>query len=290
MSRLFTSSNSILGLIEEVDISKIQPSLYCLRRGSDGESDDLARSILEKGLLQPIIVRIKEDYFEIVAGNRRYSACKKLGWRKMISHIVELTDKEAFEITLTENVQKKTLDPIDEALAYKRYVKDYGWGGMSELARKLGKSVSYISKRINLLDLPSDMINSIIHSTLDTSFAEELMYVKDKSKQSELAELISKRKVSLRGARILRKHLEDENLEMSTYYITEREYELKRAQASFDKSIIALRIALSKLGSIIQENDENWLIYETLMQHKNMLHDQINLLIKHKRKFRNRQI
>src|SRR6187200_863778 len=288
MSRLFTSSNSILGLIEEVDISKIQPSLYCLRRGSDDESDYLARSILEKGLLQPIIVRIKEDYFEIVAGNRRYSACKKLGWRKIISHIVELTDKEAFEITLTENVQKKTLNPIDEALAYKRYIKDYGWGGMSELARKLGKSVSYISKRINLLDLPSDMINSIIHSTLDTSFAEELMYVKDKSKQSELAELISRRKVSLRGARILRKNLEDENLEMSTYYITEREYELKRAQASFDKSIIALRIALSKLGSIIQENDENWLIYETLMQHKNMLHDQIDLLIKHKRKFSNR--
>jgi ParB family chromosome partitioning protein len=75
-----------------------------------------------------------------------------LGWRKIISHIVELTDKEAFEITLTENVQKKTLNPIDEALAYKRYIKDYGWGGMSELARKLGKSVSYISKRINLLD------------------------------------------------------------------------------------------------------------------------------------------
>jgi hypothetical protein len=93
-----------------------------------------------------------------------------------------------------------------------------------------------------------------------------LLYVKDKSKQSELAELISTRNLSLRKARMVRKELEDENAYIFRSPISSRDYEIKKAQASFDKSIIALRIALSKLGSIIQESDDNWLVYEVLMQ------------------------
>jgi ParB family chromosome partitioning protein len=276
----------MLGVIEEIEISKMRPFPYYLRHSLDDEIDDLAKSILQNGLLQPAIVRIKGDYFEVIAGNRRLNACKKLGWRRIICHIVEVTDKEAFEISLTENVQKKTLNVIDEALAFKNYVKDYGWGGISELARKLGKSTSYVSKRITLLDLPCEIISSIIDSRVDTSTAEELLYVKDKSKRSELAELISSRKLSLRKTRELRKDLEDDKSYAFRSSIPLREYDLKKAQASFDKSIIALRIALNKLGSIIQEHEDNWLVYEVLMQHKNMLHAQIDLLIRHKRKYK----
>jgi ParB family transcriptional regulator, chromosome partitioning protein len=289
MSTLSTSSNSILGLIEELDMSKIRPSTFCLRRGLDKEIDDLASSILQNGLLQPVIVRMRENYFEVVAGNRRYNACRRLGIRRIISHIVEVTDKEAFEVSLTENVQKRTLSPIDEALAFKNYVNDYGWGGVSDLARKLGKSTSYVSKRIDLLDLPSEMINSILDSSIDTSTAEELFYVKDKSKRSQLAQLISTRKLSLRKARQLRKDLEDENsCNLSSPCMSVMDYDLKKAQTSFNKSIITLRIALSKLGSIIQENDGNWLVYELLMQHKNMLHNQIDILIKNKIKYKHK--
>lgn len=287
MSRLFTSSNSILGIIEEIDISKVRETAYRVRRNSDNDIEDLAKSVYQKGLLQPVIVRMKEDYFEIVAGNRRYKACKRLGWRKIICHIAELTDREAFEVSLTENIHKKTLNPIDEALAFKSYIKDYGWGGISDLARKLGRSVSYISKRIRLLDLPSDVITSIIDSTIEPSIAEELLYITDKCKQSELAELISKRNVSLRKARLIIKDLGSENSYMSRSALSQRDHEFQKAQKSFDKSIIAMRIALNELGSIIQQNEENWLIYEILMQHKNMLHTQIDLLIKHKRKYNN---
>jgi ParB family transcriptional regulator, chromosome partitioning protein len=289
MSRLYTSSNSILGIIEEIEISKIQPAVYCIRRSQDDEAEDLARSILQKGLLHPAIVRMKGDYFEIVAGNRRYNACKKLGWRKIICHIVEVTDQEAFEISLTENVQKKTLNPIDEALAFKSYVKDYGWGGTSDLAEKLGRSISYISKRINLLDLPSDVINSIINSKIDSSKAEELVYVTDKCKQSELAQLISKRNISLRTVRRIIKDSKNENQDIFESFLSSKDSEFEEAQKSFDKSIIAVRVALSKLGSIILQNDENWLIYEILMQHKNMLHSQIDLLIKCKKKYNHEQ-
>ncbi|MFL6348549.1 MAG: ParB N-terminal domain-containing protein, partial [Nitrososphaeraceae archaeon] len=93
MSRLFTSSNSILGIIEEIDISKVRETAYRVRRNSDNDIEDLAKSVYQKGLLQPVIVRMKEDYFEIVAGNRRYKACKRLGWRKIICHIADLTDR-----------------------------------------------------------------------------------------------------------------------------------------------------------------------------------------------------
>ena len=286
MSRVFAASNSILGIIEEIDLADIHPSFYQLRKNVQDSIDELAASISEKGLLQPIIVRMRKDHFEIVAGTRRYYACKKLRWRKIICHVVELADKEAFEVLLTENVQKRTLSAIEEAYAFKDYVKDYGWGGMSELATKLGKSVSYVSKRIKLLNLPVDVIDSISNSNIDTSIAEEMLCVTNKSKQSELAELISKRNISLRKARRVIKELENEPQSGLTSVATIEEYDVKKAQKSFDKSIIALRIALNKLASIIQENDENWLVYETLMQHKNMVHDQINLLIKHKKKYK----
>ena len=104
--------------------------------------EDLADSIKKIGLLQPIVVRTTEgsEGFEIVAGNRRYSACRQLGWRKITCHIVELDDKGAFEIALAENVQRQTLNPVEEGLAFRKYVNEFGWGGVSELAQKISES------------------------------------------------------------------------------------------------------------------------------------------------------
>jgi ParB family transcriptional regulator, chromosome partitioning protein len=285
VSKLFTSSNSILGIIEEIDISKIRKMTYCIRSNLEEEIDDLAKSIYQNGLLHPIIVRMRDDFFEIVAGNRRYNAYKRLGWRKILCHIAELTDKEAFEVSLTENIHKRTLNPIDEALAFKSYIKDFGWGGVSELARRLGRSTSYVSKRINLLKLPSDVINSVIDFKVEPSIAEELLYINDKYKQSELAKLVSKRNLSLRRVRTI---IQDFDGETSDFALSGAEHRFEKAQKSFDKSIIALRIALNKLCFIIQQSEDNWLVYEMLMQHKNMLHNQIDLLIRHKKKLRSR--
>ena len=72
--------------------------------------------------MQAIVVRSKDEYFEVVAGNRRLNACKLLGWRKIPCHIVELDDRGAFEVSLIENIQRQTLNPIDEANAFKKYV------------------------------------------------------------------------------------------------------------------------------------------------------------------------
>jgi ParB family transcriptional regulator, chromosome partitioning protein len=287
-----TSSKVILGVIEDVNIHSITPSLKPVRYNLGG-IDVLANSIKQKGLLQPILVRTKEHIFEIVAGNRRYQACKNLGWRKILCHVVELNEKEAFEISMIENVQRKTLSALEEAHAFKTYVSDFGWGGVSELALKLGKSISYVTKRMKLLNLPSDILDSIGNSTLDTSIAEELFSVKNKFKQSEFAQLILKRNLSLRKARHLVRDVNNDlcSSTMNQFFFeTTQPDPSETAQRSFDKSIIALKIAMNKLSSIIEDNESNWIIYDTLLQHRNMLNSQIDLLIKQKRKEKSTQL
>ena len=111
MSRLEYDSELIPGVIQDVNIFHIRPSSFC-RSIIDDNLVGLSKSIQQKGLLQPILVRAKGDHLEIVAGNRRYNACRSLGWRKITCYIVELDDREAFEVSLIENIQRKSLNPI----------------------------------------------------------------------------------------------------------------------------------------------------------------------------------
>jgi ParB family transcriptional regulator, chromosome partitioning protein len=288
MSKLFSSSPLILGIIDDIDLSRIKRSPFLSRNMSDDTSIELAQSIKEKGLLQPILIRTKESYFEIVSGNRRYHACKSLGWRKIICHVLELDDKQAFEISLIENIQRKTLDPKEEAQAFKSYIMDHGWGGISHLSAKIGKSVSYVQRRVKLLDLPSDVLDSMSNSSISTAVAEELLSLDDKDKQSQLTQLVSKNRLSSRKVRELVKDLKgnsayDYNNE--TYLSAIKMVDVdNKAHRSFDKSIIALKVALNKIGGIISEIEDNWIAHEILMQHKNVLHGQIDLLLKEKRK------
>jgi ParB family transcriptional regulator, chromosome partitioning protein len=283
-SRLEASSFSsiIPGYIVDLDLSKIKQSKN-IRRNISG-TEELAESIEQKGLLQPILVRTLDGYFEIVAGNRRFCACKALGWKKIACHIIELDDKQAFEVSLIENVQRKSLSPLDEATAFKAYVSDFGWGGVSDLASKIGKSLSYVTKRIKLLDLPSDVLESIMNHMLDTSIAEELLSIKDRNKQSTLANLIADRRLSLRTTRKILRDVDETHADSDLEYKTDYVDHIKIAERSFDKSITAVRIAMNSLSEIINGVEHDWVIHEILMQHKNMLHTQIDLLLKQKRK------
>jgi ParB family chromosome partitioning protein len=287
MSKISTKSWTIPGIIDDIDILSIIKS-RCLVRDDLAEIDVLASSIKQKGLLQPIIVRAKEEYlYEIIAGNRRYQACKCLGWRRIACHIVELNDKEAFEISLIENVQRKTLTPLEEAHAFRRYVSDFGWGGVSDLSLRIGKSTSYITKRIKLLNLPSDILESIVSHRIGTSVAEELCSIKDKDKQSVLANLISDRRLSMRMTRKLSRELNGGDVDCLQHatHRTESTEHVRLAERSFDKSIAAIRIAMNSLGEVINSVEDDWIVYEVLMQHKNMLHTQIDILLKEKKNF-----
>ena len=291
MGKLYSTSPHILGLVDDVAIEQIRLSKYNFRSVSDG-LEDLIGSIRQKGLLQPIIVRCKKEemYYEIVAGHRRYESCKKLGWRKIICHIVELDDREAFEVSLIENIQRKNLNVVEEALALKNYVSNFGRGGISDLALRIGKSISYIDKKIRLLDLPANVLDSLCHYSISPSTAEELLSLKnDKARQSELGKLAQTNNLSSRKLRELIKDIKreavyDYNMDETTLWEPKIKDIDEKARKAFDKSIIALRIAMTRLSSVIEEIEDNWMIHELLLQHKNILHNQIDLLIKEKMK------
>lgn len=144
MSKIMSKSRCISmvtpGFIEDIDTNLITESRNV--RNKELVDDELASSIKKIGLLQPILVRSIASNFEIVAGNRRFRACKILGWKKIACHIIELDDRQTFEVSLVENIQRKMLSPLDEAIAFKAYVSDFGWGGVSDLASRIGKSAS----------------------------------------------------------------------------------------------------------------------------------------------------
>ena len=279
-------------MIEDVPIPKLRAPTYQLLRSSGQKLNELMDSIRQRGLLQPIIVRglesdLEDRYYEIIAGNRRYEACKRLSWRKITCHIVELNTKESFELSLIENIQRETLNPIDEARAFKIYISEFGWGGVSELARKIGKSPSYVTKRIELLDLPYEVIQSVAASIVSPSIAEELHTVKDQTKQSELAHLIAQRHLSLRRARkLIDQANQNEYVLETAFHYQDREDRKRRIERAFNKSITALKIALDRMSMVIDDvEDDNWAVSQILLQHKNMINNEIDILLKEKRKY-----
>lgn len=288
MSKLNVTAKYTVGIIDDIELCVLKQSRENCRTATHSYNvNDLASSILEKGLLQPIVVRIKDGNYEIVAGNRRVQACKNLGWKKITCHIVELSDKEAFEVSLVENIQRKSLDPVEEANAFRKYVEQLGWGGISHLAKKIGKSVSYVDKRLRILDLPAEVLERISNSNMNASVAEEIMFIDDPKKQSEIAKMVSKENMSSRQTRnLVRQYKElsykDDDRPYYSKYADRNEKEKK----AFDKSIIVLKIAMNKLGAIMEtlEDGDNWIVPEILMEHKNVLNRQIDLLIRQKKK------
>lgn len=283
-------SSKLIGSIEDIDIRDLVMSPNN-PRSSVNDYQELIESISKIGLLQPIVVRTVDHHFEVIAGVRRYSACRKLGWRKISCHVLDLDDKTAFEVSLIENIQRNSLSIFQECMAFKKYVTDFGWGSVSELARKISKSPSYVSKRIRLLQLPVEVVNLISESGIDVSAAEELLTVKDKEKQHELALMIQNSHLSSRKVRQMvdnisaNEHKIDENVESESYFESYSTIEHQdNLYKSIDSAIITLKIAVRKLISLIESTEESWIIYEILMQHKNMLVAQIDLLIKERKK------
>src|ERR671921_2339939 len=164
--------------------------------------------IIMFGLFQPILIRPLSHGFEIVAGHRRYQACKSLRWRFIPCKIREMTDKQAFEIQLSENIQRKSMDPIEEAEAFRRYVIDFGWGGVSDLAKKIGKSEEYVSHRIQLLKLPEEIKKKIASQLLNVSKAIEISAIPIE-KQSQIVGEIIENNLSVKRIRELKMILRD---------------------------------------------------------------------------------
>lgn len=273
-------------VVEDLSVLDIVSSSNVLRINSN-DVQELTDSIKKIGLLVPIVVRTSiSGRFEVIAGNRRFKACKRLGWKKIPCCIVELDDKAAFEASIVENVQRHTLNIIEESLAFRKYVTELGWGGVSELACKLSKSSSYVSKRIRLLDLPQDVLHLITESEISISTGEELLSL-EKDKQSKFASVVVDKSISSKKLRSIIKEQESEwhhNVDAYQFY-SQTEDKQERILQAFNKSIITLRIAVNKLATNIEKIQDEWILFETLMYHKSSINSQIDLLIREKKRF-----
>jgi len=189
-------------------VDKVVSSFFHLRFADRGVGE-LAVSIRQHGLLHPIIVRPSGQVFEVVAGHRRLEASKLLGRKDVPCLVKNVSDKEAYELSLTENVQRQTLDPIEEAEAYSKYVDHFGWGSVSELARKVGKSQEYVSHRMLLLRLPSEILEKVRTGELTPWQAQELVWLGDSSLVTKLSKSITRHKLTVNEIRDIRRHIRD---------------------------------------------------------------------------------
>ena len=278
-------------IIEQIEMKMIRPSSFAVRDKFQKYCEDdesLIISIREHGLIQPILIRPLSHGFEIVAGHRRYQACKSLRWRFIPCKVCEMTNKQAFEIQLSENIQRKSMDPIEEAEAFRRYVIDFGWGGVSDLAKKIGKSEEYVSHRIQLLKLSEETKRKIASNMLNVSKAIEISTIPIE-KQSEIVGEIIENNLSVKRIRELKMILRDNITEdYSNLGFASGNNYLSKSFKITKKASLSLKVTLARIDNLIEESqisiepEHRTEIINFLMELRIRIHELIDDTIKFK--------
>lgn len=172
--------------VDQVNIELIKPNKYQPRTiFSEEKIEELARTIHTHGVIQPIVIRKTDEGFEIIAGERRFRAMKKLGWTEVPAIIRNLDDKETASIALIENLQREELTSIEEAYAYEKLLELHNLT-QEALAQRLGKGQSTIANKLRLLKLPDEIKNKILTKDISERHARALISVKDAELQLKL--------------------------------------------------------------------------------------------------------
>lgn len=191
-----------------VKLTKIEPNREQPRKVFDEEAlKELAASIKQYGLIQPILVQDKKTHYEIIAGERRWRAAKLAGLKEIPVIIREYSEREIAEIALIENVQREDLNPIEEAMGYKRLIEEFDLK-QEEVAECVSKSRSAITNALRLLKLSDEIQQMLIENKLSVGHARPLLAVEDEEKQNLLAKRILKDNLSVREVEKLVKNLD----------------------------------------------------------------------------------
>ena len=182
--------------INKIEISKISPNKKQPRKNfQDKEIKELASSIKNQGLIQPLIIRkTSDDSYEIIAGERRWRACQIVGLHEVDCVIMNISEEKVYELALIENIQRENLNVVEEARAYKNLIQINKLKN-EELSKKLGKSASHISNLIRILDLDQEILQMIIDGKITMGHARALIGVPD---AVEKAKEIIEKKLSVR--------------------------------------------------------------------------------------------
>lgn len=186
------------GNVEEINLSEIRSNPYQPRKTFNEESlNELATSIKQYGIVEPIIVKKSIKGYELIAGERRCKAAKIAGLTKVPAIIKDFNDQEMMEIALIENIQREDLNPIDEATSVANIIKLRGMT-QEEFATTFGKSRSYVTNLLGLLNLPKDVQNKLINKEISMSHARVLSKIDDEEKVIILADKVIKEKMNVR--------------------------------------------------------------------------------------------
>ncbi|MGB9792133.1 MAG: ParB/RepB/Spo0J family partition protein [Thermacetogeniaceae bacterium] len=185
--------------IVEIPLDKIEPGPFQARQDFDEESiAELAASIKAHGVMQPIVVRpIAGDRYQLIVGERRWRACREAGLQSIPAVIRRVDDLASSEMMLIENVQRKDLNPIEEAQAYRRLIEEFGLT-QEEISERVGKSRPFIANALRLLQLPQEVQSFIAKGLLSAGHGKVLLSIPDPSQQRKLAEEIIRRGLSVR--------------------------------------------------------------------------------------------
>ncbi|MCR4695563.1 MAG: ParB/RepB/Spo0J family partition protein [Pseudobutyrivibrio sp.] len=182
----------------EVDINKVEPNKLQPRKNFDEDAlQELSESIKLHGVISPLIVQDRDGYYEIIAGERRWRASKMAGLKKVPVIIKHLSEQEIVEISLIENIQREQLNPIEEAMAYKRLIEEFNLK-QDEVAEKVSKSRATVTNSMRLLKLDERVQRMITEDKLTTGHARAMLAINDLDKQYDFAVRVMDEKMSVR--------------------------------------------------------------------------------------------
>ena len=193
-----------------MNINKVEPNREQPRKKFDEDALlELSESIKQFGVLQPLLVTKRDDYYEIIAGERRWRAAKLAGVKEVPVIVGKYTEQEIMEISLIENIQREDLNPIEEAQAYKRLLTEFNLK-QDEVAERVSKSRTAVTNAMRLLKLNEKVQQMLIDEMLTTGHARALLSIEDQEKQYEVAQKIFDEKLSVRDTEKLVKSIQNE--------------------------------------------------------------------------------
>ena len=230
-----------------VDINKVEPNREQPRKNFDEDALlELAESIKQFGLLQPILVQDRKTYYEIIAGERRWRASKLAGLKEVPVIIKNYTEQEIVEISLIENIQREDLNPIEEAQAYKRLMNEFNLK-QDEIAERVSKSRTAVTNSMRLLKLCDEVQQMIINDMISTGHARAIISIENPEEQYAIAQKIFDEKMSVRD---VEKYIKDLNKP-----VKEKKKPNKSLEVIYQERAEILKQALSTKVSVNGKGD-----------------------------------
>ena len=233
------------GGIDYIDINDIKPNSNQPRKTFDEDKlNELAASIEEHGLIQPLVLRKAEKGYEIVAGERRWRAARKIGIREIPCIVRELTDEENMLLAIIENMQREDLNPIEEAEGIRQMIDTYGLT-QEEVSKSVGKSRPYIANSLRLLRRPETVRKYVEDGSLSTGHAKAIAAVSDEKKQIELAEVAIRDGLSVRQLEKLAQ--QDKSGVKTRSRVKQKTADVKRVEEDL-KNALGTKVTLNQKG------------------------------------------